>query len=124
MADNPWSSPERALHLAFRRAGVRGWLGNAPVLAGGRLWYPDVLFEDLRLIVEIDGHAHHSTDAQRDADRRRQNLLVEARYTVLRFTPRQIADEPLDLLSSVSGTMARLAGHPSSAATSPRRVNR
>ena len=57
VADNPWSNPERALHSMFRDAGVRGWTGNPPVLAGGRLWYPDVLVEEVGLVIEVDGRA-------------------------------------------------------------------
>ena len=112
VADNPWSNPERALHSIFRDAGVGGWTGNPAVLAGGRLWYPDVLVEEVGLVIEVDGRAHHRTDEQREADRHRQNVLVEAGFTILRFTPQQIAQEPAALIASVRRTFDRLRAKP------------
>ena len=38
------------------------------------------------LVLEADGFAHHSDRASYREDRRRWNALVEAGYTVLRFT--------------------------------------
>ncbi len=107
--DSPWSTPERALHRLFREADITGWTANPPVLlASGRRRHPDVLFEEVRLIVEVDGRRHHSTPAEHDADHQRQNALTELGYTVLRFTPRQIAREPDMIIALVRRTLARL----------------
>lgn len=46
---------------------------------------PDMLWEDRRLIVELDGRDAHRTPAQRLRDVRRQRSLEERGYTVLRF---------------------------------------
>jgi very-short-patch-repair endonuclease len=45
-----------------------------------------VAFEGVKLAVEIDGFAVHRTAADRARDLARQNALVEAGWTVLRFT--------------------------------------
>ena len=55
---------------------------------------PDMLWREAMLIVEIDGHAAHHTAAQNAADQRRQAELERRGYTVLRFTARQVRDEP------------------------------
>jgi len=47
-----------------------------------------------RVIVEIDGFAHHSDRAAFHADRRRQNALVNAGWRVLRFTPADLIERP------------------------------
>lgn len=57
-----------------------------PVIAGHRV---DVLIGD-RLVVQIDGFAHHSTSAQRSKDVALDAELALRGYTVLRFTYAQI----------------------------------
>ncbi len=101
VSDNPWSCPERALHELFRRAGLTGWTANPKVPLPVGVRYPDVLFEDIKLIVEVDGRRHHSSPAQHDYDHRRQNAFVVERFTVLRFTPDQIEREPDAVISQV-----------------------
>lgn len=77
---------------------------------GDVLRYPDVLFEEIMLIAEVDGRRNHSTPAQHDADHRRQNLFLDYGFLVLRFTPRQIAEEPDDVVALVRRTVVRLSG--------------
>lgn len=108
VADSPWSNPERAAHRLFRQAGIRGWTGNAPVVIEDGIRFPDVVFEKLRLLVEIDGHAHHSSRESFESDRRRQNQLVQAGWTVLRFTATQLATDPQGVIAAVGTMIARL----------------
>lgn len=111
--DNPWSHPERALHRLFREAGITGWTANARVSLDAGPRNPDVLFEELKLIVEVDGRRFHGTAAQHDRDHRRQNEFLDLGYLVLRFTPGQIADEPDAVVSLVRRAIDRLsAGQP------------
>ena len=107
-ADNPWSQPERAAHRLLRSAGITGWTGNTPVTTQDGIRYPDILFDKVKLLVEIDGRAHHSSPEAFEADRRRQNQLVLAGWTVLRFTPQQLAERPADVVALIRGTIARL----------------
>ncbi len=112
VAENPWSHPERALHRLFRSANLAGWTANSPVRVGGVLIHPDVRFDRAALVVEVDGRAFHSSPEQHDADHRRQNALVAAGWTVLRFTPRQIAETPAAVIGLVRATLARLDERP------------
>ncbi len=106
--DNPWSAPESSLHRLFRDAGLTGWTGNpeVPLAVGGR--HPDVLFDEVKLTVEVDGHRYHHTPERAAADLKRQNAFVVAGYTVLRFTPAEIEDEPDRVVALVRGTLDRL----------------
>jgi hypothetical protein len=64
----------------------------------------DFHWPDARLIVETDGHEHHGTRAAFERDRARDQALVAAGWTVVRFTYRQVLEEPArvrDVLLSV-----------------------
>jgi hypothetical protein len=54
----------------------------------------DALWEDHRLVVELDGWEWHRSRAAFERDRRRDAELTRAGYTVIRFTWRQLEDEP------------------------------
>ena len=92
----------------FRDADITGWQSNQPVLVRGGVRYPDFLFDDIKLILEIDGREHHGSREAFEADRRRQNQLVEAGWTILRFTAAQVMSEPLEIVSLVRRTVARM----------------
>lgn len=59
------------------------------------------------LIVEVDGRQQHSTPEQHEDDHRRQNVFIDRGYLVLRFTPRQIADEPDEVIALIRRTIER-----------------
>jgi hypothetical protein len=64
----------------------------------------DFHWPDARLVVETDGHEHHGTRAAFERDRARDQALAAAGWTVLRFTYRQVLEEPArvrDVLLSV-----------------------
>ena len=106
---NPWSHPERSAHQLLTAAGVQGWTGNSPIpMPGGGTVFPDIRFDKLKLIVEIDGRRHHSSPEAFDRDHDRQNQLVNMGWTVLRITPRQLADNPDRVIGTVRATIARL----------------
>jgi len=54
----------------------------------------DFAFPKLRLAIEVDGYEHHSTLAAFQQDRARQNDLVAAGWTVLRFTWDDVTRRP------------------------------
>jgi hypothetical protein len=62
----------------------------------------DAVWEERMVVAELDGLASHATPAGMEADRRRDLTLRQAGYTVLRYSWRQIADQPeavaMDLL--------------------------
>ena len=108
VADNPWSPSERSVQKLFREAGIVGWRANYPVAVRGGVRYPDFLFEDIKLILEIDGREHHGSREAFEADRRRQNQLVEAGWTILRFTATQVTEQPGELIALVKRTLERM----------------
>lgn len=50
----------------------------------------DFILRDARLIIELDGHAYHSTPEKLEKDAIRQRYLTRAGYTIIRFTGREI----------------------------------
>lgn len=103
---NPWSFGELELHQLLRRGRITGWVANRGVRVRGHLLFPDVCFEDSRLILEFDGEAVHSGHDQFEADRRRQNLLALSGYRVLRFTWSMVTACPTEVLATVRAALA------------------
>jgi very-short-patch-repair endonuclease len=54
----------------------------------------DCAWPERRLIVELDGHATHSTQHAFERDRERDRVLSAAGWRVVRITWRQLADDP------------------------------
>src|SRR6478609_1860030 len=108
VVDNPWSHPERALHALCRQVRITGWTGNSPITLPSGRKFGDLVFEEVMLVVEVDSRRHHSSAAAFDADRVRQNELVEQGWTVLRFTPAQLADDPSCVTDTIARTLDRL----------------
>lgn len=54
----------------------------------------DLHWPDRGLVVELDGHAFHTTPAEFERDRRRDAELTAAGHRVVRFTWRHLEDEP------------------------------
>jgi len=84
------SVAERTLARAAWRAGLRGLLVNQPVCG----YVADLYEPELRLVVEVDGYRFHSSRDAFHHDRVRQNALVAAGCTVLRFTAEQVLADP------------------------------
>lgn len=105
-ADRACSRAERVLHTLLRRAKVDGWVANHRVVVAGAEYWIDVAFVHCRLAVEVDGWAWHS-DVERFAlDRRRQNALVMAGWTVLRFTWHDLTCRPQLVLAQIRMALA------------------
>jgi len=82
--------------IAFR---VRD--GNGHLIAEVDLAYPM-----RRLAVEIDGYRWHSTPARKRADESRQNRLILAGWTVLRFSAEVVRRTPYALVDAVAQALA------------------
>lgn len=85
----------------LRAHGVALPVRQHPVTVGGRELRIDVCYPELRLAIESDGFAFHGARDAFEDDRERQNLLVIAGWTVLRFTWRQICSRPAWVASQV-----------------------
>lgn len=67
----------------------------------------DLAFPAERVAVEVDGWAWH-VDAERFlSDRRRQNALVNAGWTVLRFTWHDLEGNPTRVVAEIRTALAR-----------------
>jgi very-short-patch-repair endonuclease len=69
--------------------------------ADGLIGIVDVLFDEARVVVEIDGRAYHSDDVAFQRDRTRQNRLMRAGYLVLRFTWDDVVARPDEIVALV-----------------------
>jgi very-short-patch-repair endonuclease len=72
----------------------------------------DLAFPDVLLAIEIDGWAWHGDPERFQRDRRRQNVLVTAGWTVLRFTWADLIERPEHVLATIVHALARLAAAP------------
>ncbi len=90
-ADHAASAAERRLVALLRDGGVDGWVLGHPALG----FVLDLAFPAAMVAVEVDGWAWHSGVQEFRADRRRQNALVLAGWTVLRFSWHDLMRRPV-----------------------------
>jgi very-short-patch-repair endonuclease len=89
------SAAERVALAVLRRARLSGWQANVAIHDElGLVGVGDVVFEEERLVLEIDGRAYHVTPDTFQRDRQRQNRLVAAGWNVLRFTWHDLTQRP------------------------------
>jgi very-short-patch-repair endonuclease len=70
-------------------------------VAGRTIARVDFFWPTAKLIVEVDGLAKYGEPGALQAEKARQNLLVEAGYTVLRFTWADITQRPDRVVAAV-----------------------
>jgi very-short-patch-repair endonuclease len=61
----------------------------------------DLAYPELKIAIELDGRAFHSDAEAFERDRERQNKLVLRGWTVLRFTWKQLLEEPGRIVQTV-----------------------
>ena len=105
--ENPWSDGEALMHATFRAHGLSGWKGNLRVSAGGNTYYGDAVFRRRRLIVELDGRDHHTSERDQRSDRIRRNLLTAAGWRVIVITMDMLLTAEGDTVALVRGALAR-----------------
>lgn len=102
------SRAERLAQQVLVRTGLQGWAWNHPVaLPDGAVAVVDAALPHLRIAVEIDGRAFHSDATAFQHDRTRQNALVAAGWTVLRFTWSDLVHRPELVVATVLAAAAR-----------------
>jgi very-short-patch-repair endonuclease len=67
---------------------------NATLHVRGRFFEPDALWDDQRLIAELDGGGAHQTDRAFHSDRKRDRTLLAEGWRTTRVTWHQLRDEP------------------------------
>lgn len=80
---------------------------NGHLVVNGISMMPDFLWRDARLIVEADSHRVHGTASAFEEDRRRDQLLTAAGWTVIRITWRQVLNEPQRLTHTLRALVSR-----------------
>ncbi len=66
---------------------------NADLWVGGRHFNVDCIWEEHRLVVELDGRAVHRTRWAFESDRERDRILLTEGWRVMRLTWRQLLEE-------------------------------
>jgi very-short-patch-repair endonuclease len=96
------SAAERLLTRSLRVARIKGWRTNVEIRdADGVIGIGDVVFDRVKLVLEVDGWAYHTTPERFQRDRERQNRLTAGGWTVLRFTWRDLTIRPDDVMAEV-----------------------
>ena len=70
---------------------------------------PDFLWREHRVVVETDGFRAHGHRLAFEHDRARDATLQAAGYAVLRFTWRQVKDDPHTVAARIAATLTRRA---------------
>jgi very-short-patch-repair endonuclease len=97
----------------LRSAGITGWRANVPIRSQGRIvLVADILFEEARLIVEVDGFAFHNSRDSFEADRSRDALAASLGYSTLRITHRDLASNGPTVLDRIRATLAHRTSGP------------
>jgi len=72
----------------------------------------DLLWRDRRVVVELDSHGFHSTPSEFERDRRRDADLQAAGYRVLRFTWRQVTEQPSWVAQRIQAVLSAVVRPP------------
>lgn len=105
----PGSVLESRVAAMFRRHRVPKPVYEYTVRLNGRfLARVDFAYPEWRLAVEFDGHDAHRTPAQLQRDLTRQNLLVGAGWTILRFTWADVVERPDMVAATIRSQLAKL----------------
>ncbi len=78
---------------------------NAPLHLRGQFFEPDCLWEQQRLIAELDGGEVHNTDHAFQSDRKRDRILLAEGYRTIRITWDQLRDEPAEVAGDVRAAL-------------------
>jgi Protein of unknown function (DUF559)/Transcriptional regulator, AbiEi antitoxin len=81
---------------------VNAWI----TLDDGVAYMADFMWREQRLIVETDGWNSHGTRRAFEDDRRRDRLLRLAGWEVVRFTWREVVEEPAEVVATIRRLLA------------------
>jgi len=95
---NKGTKIESIMAWALRKCGFSDFKQNKYIQG----YYPDILFEDDRVIVECDGVFWHSRENSKKGDQRRDSILSGLGFTVLHFTDEEIKKDVFACVGEVS----------------------
>lgn len=112
VAEGARSAPEAVLTQAMRRAGLPTYRLNGDVHDEHGTWLArcDVVFDELRLAVEVDGQQWHLTGDRWIADVERHTRLEAAGWTVLRYTASRVLRDVAGVVAEIVRVVTRLQG--------------
>ena len=101
--DEPWSRLECAAHELLRTHGITGWRANRAILAGEGdvVGYGDLVFEELLLVIELDGREFHSKDGHAQRDKKRDRRFHRLGWEVLRLEGDLVFETPAEFVAVV-----------------------
>lgn len=99
------SEAERRLRSLARRGGLPHPQVNTRIGA----FEVDFLWPEERVIVEVDGYDFHASKAAFERDHRRDATLQGLGFRILRFTWRQLTQEPEFVLDQLAPALSRAA---------------
>jgi very-short-patch-repair endonuclease len=106
---------ESVLELRFAhgpaRHGIPPFAYQHEVRIGGKRFYLDFAYPEVKLAIEVDGYDSRRSRARLDSDVIRQNLLVLNGWTVLRFTWTQVKNDPAGVAAAILQALGSL-GYP------------
>ncbi|HIY95715.1 MAG TPA: DUF559 domain-containing protein [Candidatus Rothia avicola] len=86
------------------------------VVVGGRVYRPDFLYEDEKVIVEFDGHIKYTdygpTDRAVISERRREKQLQNQGWIVLRYSWAQVKNHPEQVAGEIAAMLELRRGAP------------
>lgn len=106
-ADRSAAASERLFIGLLKDAGIRGWRVNYPWKPADPRTTVDIAFVREMLAIEIDGWAWHTAPDRFQRDRRKQNEMTQAGWTVLRFTWLDLTSRPADVVREVRQALER-----------------
>ena len=101
--DRAGSQAELLLKMLLRRAGITGWI-QQPTYLGYEV---DFAFVAERVIIEVDGWAWHVDEDRFQADRVKQNALINAHWRVLRFTWHDLTARSTEVIAEIGSALGR-----------------
>ncbi|MBD1321206.1 DUF559 domain-containing protein [Gordonia hankookensis] len=101
LASGARSEAERVTVDLFRAGGITGWRANTEVC--GHL--ADFVFDEKRVVVEIDGSAHHRDAKTFQRDRTKRNAWIAAGWNALNFTWDDITSRGGEVVAQVGAVV-------------------
>jgi very-short-patch-repair endonuclease len=80
---------------------------NATLSIRGRFLKPDCIWDEQRLLLELDGREVHGTEQAFEDDRQRDRILLAEGWRSTRVTWRQLRDEPAAIATDLRRLLAR-----------------
>ncbi|MFA5883905.1 MAG: type IV toxin-antitoxin system AbiEi family antitoxin domain-containing protein [Acidimicrobiia bacterium] len=95
------SELESTVHRTLVNAGLPAPVRQHRLTVNGRTYFLDLAYPERKIAIEVDGFEFHRERNAFDHDRARQNDLVGAGWTVVRFTSRSTDAHIIDTVRTV-----------------------